>query len=354
MNCEERLVETPESHDQECREASLTERNVESAHVVVVVPTLNEAENIHDCLHSILSDPWMKDVPVVVADGGSTDKTQEIVTALKTEFPNLSILGNPKRLQSAAINAVALQCTGPDTQVLVRCDAHATYPAGYVRMVTEGLLARPDAASLVTPMDATGTGCFQVAAAWVVDTPLGSGGAAHRGGRKSGWVDHGHHAGFRLDWFRRIGGYDESFSHNEDAEFDTRLTAAGGKIWLDADIRLDYRMRRNPRALARQYWNYGRGRARTVAKHRVQPRVRQLLPVANIFALGVALLLSPLIPALVLLPLVYCGVLALVSVVAVVKMRSLCGAWAGIALAAMHNAWGAGFVWHTLWERKAK
>lgn len=316
--------------------------------VLVAVPTLNEASSIRDCLTSLLADPWIQNVPIVISDGGSTDLTREIVAEMMAEHPNLRLCDNPKRLQSAAINDVAAAYSGSTTKVLVRCDAHATYPPGYVRQVFEALRARPEAASLATPMDAQGQGCFQTATAWVVDTPLGSGGAAHRGGRRSQWVDHGHHAGFRLDWFRKIGGYDESFSHNEDAEYDHRLGLMGGRVWLDADIRLDYRMHRGPRALARQYWNYGKGRARTVAKHKMRPRLRQLIPVLNFAVLIFSLILAPVFPLLLALPLAYFVVLAAISVAGVAKLRSPCGLWAGVALGIMHNSWGAGFVWQSL------
>ena len=151
----------------------------------------------------------MAHVRVIVADGGSTDATRAIVGSLQAEFPNLELIDNPERLQSAALNRIVAQRARPEHRVLVRCDAHATYPPGYALRVAERLVAR-DAAALATSMDAVGSRCFQRAAAWVVDTPLGSGGAAHRGGRRSGYVDHGHHAGFRLDWFRRVGGYDRA------------------------------------------------------------------------------------------------------------------------------------------------
>jgi succinoglycan biosynthesis protein ExoA len=47
-----------------------------------------------------------------------------------------------------------------------------------------------------------------------------------------GWrfVEHGRHALIRLDAFRAVGGYDATQSHNEDAEFDYRLTGNGGRI----------------------------------------------------------------------------------------------------------------------------
>lgn len=312
--------------------------------VLVAVPALNEANAIEACLDSLIGDdPWMRQVQVVVADGGSRDSTRDIVGKLQTRYPNLSLIDNPGRLQSAGINRVVDQAATDAHQILVRCDAHALYPPHYVQDVATALASRPEAASLATPMDAKGQGCFQRAAAWVVDTPLGSGGSAHRGGQKSHWVDHGHHAGFRLDWYKRIGGYDESFSHNEDAEYDHRLGLAGGRVWLEADIRLDYTMRPSLRALARQYLNYGRGRARNVAKHRMRPRPRQLIPVINFAGLVLALLLSLVWPWALIAPLGYLAVLALVSALAVRRIGP-CGLWAGPALAAMHNAWGLGFL----------
>src|SRR5206468_2430242 len=124
--------------------------------------------------------------------------------------------------------------------------------------------------------DSMGETCLQRAIAWVSNSPIGTGGAAHRGGRRSGFVDHGHHAAFRMAAFRRVGGYDESFTHNEDAELDCRQLALGGRVYLDADIRIGYRPRQTLAALARQYYRYGAGRARTAQRHPGSLRLRQL------------------------------------------------------------------------------
>ncbi len=327
--------------------------HVAAESVLVAVPAFNEGAHIRDCLTSLFADPWLTGARVVVADGGSTDDTCAVVTAMIADHPALCLVHNPGRVQSAAINTVVSDCANEQTRFVVRCDAHATYPPRFVARVAEALAAWPDAASVVAPMDAVGDNCFQRAAAWVADTPLGSGGSAHRGGRRSGWVDHGHHAGFRIEWFRQIGGYDESFSHNEDAEFDRRLTQAGGRIRLDADIRLDYRMRPTLGGLARQYWRYGRGRARTVCKHQMRPRLRQLIPALNLAGLVLAVALAPVWPSFLVLPAAYAAVLVGVSVVAAVRLGSVCGLWAGIALGAMHNFWGAGFLWQMIARRPA-
>lgn len=156
-----------------------------------------------------------------------------------------------------------------------------------------------------------------------------------------------------LDWFHHIGGYDARFSHNEDAELDHRLRAAGGRIWLEADLRLDYQMRPTLGSLARQYWNYGRGRARTVRKHALRPRLRQIAPAVNLILLLAGLVLAglgalagnaALILAGAIWPALYLAVLGFASGWMVLRHRSACGFWAGPALAAMHLPWGLGFL----------
>lgn len=128
--------------------------------VVVVIPTLNEGRHIEACVRSLMTgDKRLKQIEMIVADGGSRDWTRAVVEMLQEEFPNLRLLHNPKRLQSAAVNAAA-RGAGIGRRILVRCDAHAIYPPNYV-MQAAGSLARRGVASVVVPMDADGITCFQ-------------------------------------------------------------------------------------------------------------------------------------------------------------------------------------------------
>lgn len=314
--------------------------------VLVVIPALNEASHIEACLRSIIeSDPFCEGVKIAVVDGGSTDGTQVIVDRMSREFPNIRLVDNPDKIQSAGINKAVSVVADKRTQIIVRCDAHAVYPEGYVRRVVETFAEHPEAGSVVGVLDSKGENCFQRASSWIVDTPLGSGGSAHRGGTESGWVDHGHHAGFRIEWFRHIGGYDASFSHNEDAEYDHRLGLAGGRVWLDAGLRTDYVMRPTPRGLWLQYWRYGRGRARTILKHRMKPRLRQMVPALSLAIQFLCLLVALVWPPALGIPAFYFGALVATSAVAAFQMRSACGLWAGVAEFIIHNAWATGFLW---------
>lgn len=317
---------------------------VDPTEILVVVPTLNEAAHIEATLTALMDGAAaLEKVRFVVADGGSEDGTREIVARIAAARPNLVLLDNPDRLQSAAVNR-AVEAEGAGRAVLVRADAHAVYPPRFALDVAESLRAHGTAA-LATPMDAVGRGAFQRAVATITDTRIGAGGSAHRGGAKSQWVDHGHHAGFDLAWFRKVGGYDPDFSHNEDAEYDRRLTEAGGRIWLDATIRLGVFPRETPRGLMRQYWNYGRGRARTVLKHAMRPRLRQMIPVGHVLALAASAIAAAASgeAAALLYPAAYGALCAGASLWAAARIGTA-GFWAGPALAIMHTAWGAGFL----------
>ncbi len=329
----------------------MTQRSSEGAalllaqRLVIAIPTLNEAAHITDCLDSLrqgVSPEIFAAMEIIIADGGSKDNTRKIVEDYSAAHPNVRWIDNPEKFQSAGVNHAA-QAAANTRDILLRCDAHAVYPQGFILKALTSWAER-EADSVVFPMDAEGQGCFQKANAWIVDTKLGSGGSAHRGGHQSGYVDHGHHGVFDKNRFLALGGYDASFSHNEDAEFDARLRQDGGKIWLDADIRIGYFPRSNPVSLWRQYFGYGKGRARNVLKNRETPRLRQMIPVVNIFALAGSFLLSPLHPVFLFWPALYAGLLVGASLWMAVKHKSLCGLWSGVALADMHLAWGLGFI----------
>jgi len=312
--------------------------------VVVAVPALNESKVIEDVLRGLAAEAdSFADLQIVVADGGSTDGTQAIVKRLAGELPCISLMTNYRMIQSAGINLVAR--FHPAADILVRCDAHAVYPKGYVKSLVE-TLKRTEADSVVVPMDCVGRSCFENAVGWVSDTRVGSGGSAHRGGHRSGFVDHGHHAAFRMPAFMDTGGYDETFRQNEDAEFDNRLTARGGRVFLDADIRIGYHPRSDFRGLWRQYFNYGFGRSRTARRHPHTVRLRQLAVPVHFCVSVLSLLLAALSGQLLFLawPLLYVSILFATSIVLAVSKRSVCGLLAGPAAGVMHTAWAMGFL----------
>jgi succinoglycan biosynthesis protein ExoA len=307
--------------------------------VLAVIPCLNEEEHIERLVRQLASCSLA--IRIVVADGGSEDRTPQIGQELASQFPNVSFLQNPKRVQAAAVN-LAVAVYGKNAEFLIRIDAHADYPDNYCQGLVDEA-EKTGADSVVVGMNSVGKTAFQKAVAAAQNSLLGNGGAAHRTvGATGRWAEHGHHALMRVAAFHAVGGYDETFSHNEDAELDTRLRAAGFRIWQTGRTTLAYYPRSRPVALFRQYTRHGSGRARHILKHRARPRLRQMLP---------ALVLPALLLAL-LAPFWWVASCPLIGWVAFclgygltlgIRAKDLTLTAAGPAAMTMHMGWSVGF-----------
>ncbi|MEZ8825972.1 glycosyltransferase family 2 protein [Vibrio amylolyticus] len=252
--------------------------NTDQNGIVVVIPCLNEEDYIQDIVEFCFNETKNTASHIIVADGGSNDKTLTILKQLVEQVPNLTVLDNPKKIQSAGVN-LAIEKFGHSCDYFVRIDVHANYPVGYITTLLEQAKEN-EADSVVVSMDTQGKRPIQSLIALAQNSALGNGGSSHRNSQESGkWVEHGHHALMRTQAFLQVGGYDESFSHNEDAELDARLTKAGFRIWLTNETNLIYYPRSQFLPLAKQYSGYGKGRCMNLLKHKEKPKLRQLVPV---------------------------------------------------------------------------
>lgn len=317
---------------------------LKSVRCLIVIPCLNEARHIEDVIANLDRALNDLDADIVVADGGSQDGTQAIVSRILLSNTKVRLLDNPKKIQSAAVN-LAVAKFGEGYDYMIRIDAHGTYPEDYCQtLVLEALETGAD--SVVVGMLTVGFGTFQKATALAQNSKLGNGGSRHRVGAKSHWTDHGHHALVRISAFKAIQGYDESFRHNEDAEFDYRLNKAGYRVWMTAKTSMTYYPRSSPMPLFRQYFGYGRGRAQNFLKHSSRPSLRQLIPLAVAPVCALALL----------------SVFSWVALVPFLFWAFAClgyGAWmtfgahqplgllASVSAMIMHFSWSAGF-WREL------
>lgn len=312
--------------------------------VLVVIPCLNEEAHLQILLDTLRRDPASADARFVVADGGSTDASIAIVRKAAKSDGRIVLLNNPARIQSAGVNAAVRAC-GADADFMVRVDAHASYPPNYLSSLLAAQ-SESDADAVTVSMRAAAEAgaCFQQAAAAAQNSVLGTGGSLHRNGGERRWVDHGHHALVRVRSFHAAGGYDETFTHNEDAEFDKRLTAIGGRILLAADILIDYFPRATASGLARQYLKYGEGRARTALKHKMPLKLRQLAPAAVAPVVTLSLALAPFAPIASLPAALWVAACLGFGMFLGVKHRQMCACAAGAAAAIMHFAWSIGFL----------
>jgi cellulose synthase/poly-beta-1,6-N-acetylglucosamine synthase-like glycosyltransferase len=259
--------------------------------VTIALPCLDEERYIESCLRSVLAQDYPADrLEVMVADGRSRDRTREIVARVAEGEPRVVLVDNPRRLQAAGMNEVIRRARG---EIVVRMDVHCEYATDYVRKCVE-VLERTGADNAGGAQRARAETPFQQALCAALASPLGVGGARYRSAEAEGWVDTVYLGAFRRSVFERAGLYDPAAITNEDAELNQRIHDAGGRVYLSREIVVHYAPRDSHRKLAIQYFRYGRGRARTLLKHRRLLSVRPVIPFLMVAAAAALLVTSPI------------------------------------------------------------
>src|SRR5689334_19534065 len=243
--------------------------------VTIAMPSFNEEHYIEACIASVKAQDYPAElIEILVADGRSTDRTREILARLSAADPRIRMIDNPARLQAAGLGLLVKEATG---DIIVRMDVHAEYAPDYVRRCVE-VLERTGADNVGGAQRAKAKTPFQHALCAALTSPLGVGGARYRSSEAEGFVDTVFLGAFRRRVFETVGLWDPGAITNEDAELNQRILDSGGQIYLSKDIVVHYFPRDSLRTLAKQYFRYGRGRARTLLKLGAFPTLRPLLP----------------------------------------------------------------------------
>ena len=309
------------------------------ADVLIVIPSLNEESHIESIIVGLQADHGCSEALIVVSDGGSSDQTVAMVERIASTDSRVHVLTTVKRLSIGASINRAVECFGHGRAWLVRLDAHAEYPKDYAsRLVAKAI--ETGASSVVIPMFTRGHTCFQRAAAAAQNSFLGTGGSPHRLLNRGGWVEHGHHALFDLQCFRKLGGYNE-MQFNEDAEFDQRLIKSGGRIWLADELLITYFPRDSTISLFRQYVKHGLGRARTFVRHGGRKHIRHfILPsIVPIIILG---FFAPLYWPLAVPASAWLFACLSYGFALGIRQKDVCAAASGYAAVVMQLAWSLG------------
>jgi succinoglycan biosynthesis protein ExoA len=261
--------------------------------VTIAMPAYNEQDYIEACIVSVQAQDYPADlIEILVADGRSTDRTRAILDRLAADDPRIKVIDNPARLQAAGLGQLVRHAQG---DIIVRMDVHCEYAPDYVRRCVE-TLERTGADNVGGAQRARARTPFQRAVCAALDSPLGVGGAKYRSADSEGFVDTVFLGAFRRRVFETVGLWDPGAITNEDAELNQRILDAGGHVYLSRDILVHYYPRGSLRTLARQYFKYGRGRARTLLKLGILPTLRPLWPFALTSGAAALLALPPLWP----------------------------------------------------------
>jgi len=256
--------------------------------VCAVVPVLNEERFISKCIDSLVSQTMPIDI--LVLDGGSTDKTLEILAGYGDA---IKVVNNPGKRVSQARN-LALELIGEDITHCFEIIGHSWIDTDHVEVRVRDLLsleselgAKIGAIGCCTmPGESQGSVSDWIEGA--LSSPIGSGGGQFKkfNGREKTKVPA--FCLHRVEALKSVGGWDERFITSQDSDLSMRMINQGWQLWR-SDVSCVYM---HKRASLRNWWKmghrYGFWRTKVLLKHPKRIDPREFLPIFGlvlIFAL---------------------------------------------------------------------
>lgn len=307
--------------------------------ISVILPVLNEESHLEGAVLSVLSQDYLGPLEIILALGPSRDRTNEIAAKLASQDNRVKLLDSPTGKTAAGLNLALAASKSP---VVVRVDGHAQIPNNYISLIVE-ILNETGAVNVGGVMAAVGTTAFERAVAGAMRSPLGVGASRFHTGGQAGEVDTVYLGAFRREALVAIGGFDEQFTRAQDWELNFRLRENGGVIYFDPRLHVTYRPRSTVRALAKQYFEYGRWRRVVSRRHSGTINYRYLAPPFALLGFSASIVLGIVFTSVFFIPaLVY----LLFVVLASLKISTSISEYLLLLLVipTMHFAWGAGFI----------
>jgi cellulose synthase/poly-beta-1,6-N-acetylglucosamine synthase-like glycosyltransferase len=323
----------------------LTEVRTTNMFVSVVVVARNEGHNIGSCIESILAQDYPRDkYEIVVVDGRSTDKTQEIVRRhpVKLIIAEKAVIGHQRNtgvgnaqggyVAFADADCVAdRQWLGKLVEALERADEHVVAVGG------PNLVFRSDSG-------------FAKVVGYVQETFLGSGGSAQGYAiREAKYVKSLPNC--NVLYVRDVlmtERYDDGISCGDDCDLNHRLARKGYKFLYVPDAIVWHHRPTNLASFVKKMFNYGEAMGRVTRKNRRIVRWYALAAGGMVVAILVAYPLIRFVPWALYAYVAAAGLYAVGlfgSMVQVLgKFRGLEAAKTVFLLPTQHLSYGVGFL----------
>jgi succinoglycan biosynthesis protein ExoA len=311
--------------------------------VTVMLPVLNEERYLEATVRAITSQDYEGALEIVLALGPSRDRTDDVAAALAREDNRIVLVKNPSGRTADALNHAINASTSP---IIVRVDGHSILPQGYIREAV-ATLARTGAVNVGGIMAAEGVTAFERVVAAAMRSKLGVGGASFHVGGAEGPADTVYLGVFLRSAVLAINGFDPRFIRAQDWELNYRLRERGGLVYFNPRLQVTYRPRSNVRALAKQYFEYGRWRREVARSHKGTINLRYLAPPVTLIGSAIGLIGGLINPIFLLLPLTYLFFNLLGSLFLFMKNPVPAMLLMPIIMATMHFSWGWGFLTST-------
>jgi glycosyltransferase involved in cell wall biosynthesis len=237
----------------------------------------NESEHIRSCLDSLVNQTFPHDkYEILVADGRSTDNSQQVVSLYEGGNVSVRLLDNPSQTTPSGMNLGIRASVG---HIIIITGAHTVYPVDFVENCV--LWLDKTGADVVggpveTVIDSDYFGARLVVA--VLSNPFGVGNSKFRTSSEEGFVDTVPFGAFRREIFDRVGFYNEKLVRNQDNELNARIRKGGGRIYLTPALTTRYHPVKSFVGLLNYAFKTSQWHIFTLRENRESMSLRHLVP----------------------------------------------------------------------------
>lgn len=216
---------------------------------VSLVFTVKNEEAALPALLASLEEQERPPDEIVIADGGSTDRTLPLLRAFAAAGRHVTLLEAPGANIAEGRNAAIRAATG---DVIAVTDAGVSLPSYWLAELVRPLADRPDVDMVSGYSRPDPRTRFEKLLA-VTTLPLVS------EVREESYLASSRTVAFRRELWAKAGGYPEWLDYCEDVVFDLACKRAGARVVLQPAASVRFRPRPDIRAFFLQYYRYARG-----------------------------------------------------------------------------------------------
>lgn len=278
--------------------------------VSIIIPIYNEEKYINNCIDSILIQDYPKNsMEVLLVDGGSSDKTQSIITGYSLKYNFIKLYSNPYRFVPYAMNIGIKNSSG---DFIIRLDAHSYYPVNYItELIKNAIRYETDNIGTVCLTEVKKETAKSSSIKFVLSNKYGVGNSLFRVGVSSPIeVDTVPFGCFTRSIIEKVGGYDERLIRNQDIEINKRIKRLGGRILLLPEPKCIYFARESYKSFAKNNFLNGKWNILTsyYTKDINSLSIRHYIPLLFFISIILPLMLSIINSEFIILSLFIVGI----------------------------------------------
>ena len=302
----------------------------------VICPVLNGEKYIIDNILTFFINSKIQDKELLIVDGGSNDRTIEIVKDWCQKYSNIKLIYNPHKYVPYALNIGIKESNG---QFISRLDVHTIYPKNYFEKCIE-LSKTIDADNIGGTIISCGVSICGKAIAHSMSSLFGVGNSTPRIKSYDGYVDSIAFGFWDKQVFDKYGFFDETLIKNQDEDHNYLIIENGGKVYQSSKIKTYYFVREKIIDFIKQMFYYGFYKPLVLVKNISRIKIRHIIP--SLFSVYIFTLFFSLNPFWLIPLFLYLLLNILFSIIN--KKNMLTKIVCIIIFPIMHMSYGIGFI----------